>query len=87
MIWRDDSFLALYNRQSTGIIITELPPLRYLTAFGQWKGDREALGDSTSHSRPISRAVSDIEAELGLKLFSRVKRVAQLTPEGKVFYA
>jgi len=28
----------------------------------------------------------DLEEELGLRLFSRAKRIAQLTPEGEVFY-
>ena len=32
-------------------------------------------------------SVADLEEELGLKLFFRAKRVAQLTPEGEVFYA
>ena len=34
----------------------------------------------------ISQTVADLEEELGLKLFSREKRVAQLTPEGEIFY-
>jgi DNA-binding transcriptional LysR family regulator len=33
-----------------------------------------------------SEAVSDLESELGIKLFSREGRVARLTPEGKVFH-
>ena len=32
-------------------------------------------------------AVSDLEDELGLKLFSRTHRNARLTPEGEIFYA
>jgi DNA-binding transcriptional LysR family regulator len=34
----------------------------------------------------ISETVSDLETELGIKLFSREGRVARLTPEGQVFY-
>jgi DNA-binding transcriptional LysR family regulator len=34
----------------------------------------------------ISQTVADLEDELGLKLFSRAKRVAKLTPEGEIFY-
>jgi len=35
----------------------------------------------------ISEAVSDLEDELGLKLFSRGHRNARVTPEGEIFYA
>src|SRR5580700_5417749 len=35
----------------------------------------------------LSQAVSDLEEELGLKLFMREKRRVRLTPEGSVFYA
>jgi len=35
----------------------------------------------------ISQAVSDLEDELGLKLFSRTGRNARLRPEGEIFYA
>src|SRR5712671_4795484 len=43
---------------------------------------------STSSSAPaISQTVVHLEEELWLRLFSRAKRIAQLTPEGEVFYA
>ena len=65
----------------------ELRHLRYFTAVVQWKGYREASRRLHVAQPAISRTVSDLEEELGLKLFSRVKRVAQLTPEGDAFYA
>ena len=65
----------------------ELRHLRYFTAVVQWKGYREASRGLHVAQPAISRTVSDLEGELGLKLFSRVRRVAQLTPEGELFYA
>jgi DNA-binding transcriptional LysR family regulator len=65
----------------------ELRHFRYFTAVVQWKGYREASRRLHVAQPAISRTVSDLEEELGLKLFSRVKRVAQLTPEGEAFYA
>ena len=65
----------------------ELRHLRYFTAVVQWKGYREASRRLHIAQPAISRTVADLEEELGLKLFSRTKRMAQLTPEGEVFYA
>lgn len=65
----------------------ELRHLRYFTAVVQWKGYREASRRIRVAQPAISQTVADLEAELGLKLFSRTKRVVQLTPEGEVFYA
>jgi DNA-binding transcriptional LysR family regulator len=65
----------------------ELRHLRYFTAVVQWKGFREASRRLHIAQPAISQSVADLEEELGLKLFSRAKRVAQLTPEGEVFYA
>jgi DNA-binding transcriptional LysR family regulator len=65
----------------------ELRHLRYFTAVVQWKGYREASRRLHIAQPSISRTVADLEEELGLKLFSRTKRMAQLTPEGEVFYA
>jgi DNA-binding transcriptional LysR family regulator len=64
----------------------ELRHLRYFTAVVQWKGYREASRRLHVAQPAISRTVVDLEDELGLKLFSRAKRMAQLTPEGEVFY-
>jgi DNA-binding transcriptional LysR family regulator len=65
----------------------ELRHLRYFTAVVQWKGYREASRRLHVAQPAISRTVADLEDELGLKLFSRTKRTAELTPEGEVFYA
>lgn len=65
----------------------ELRHLRYFTAVVQWKGYREASRQLHVAQPAISRTVADLEDELGLKLFSRAKRAAELTPEGEIFYA
>jgi DNA-binding transcriptional LysR family regulator len=64
----------------------ELRHLRYSTAVVQWKGYREASRHLYITQPSISEALSDLESELGVKLFSRDGRVARLTPEGQVFY-
>jgi len=64
----------------------ELRHLRYFTAVVQWKGYREASRHLYVTQPSISEAVSNLESELGIKLFSRKGRVARLTPEGQVFY-
>lgn len=65
----------------------ELRHLRYFTAVVQWKGYREASRRLHVAQPALSKTISDLEYELGLKLFSRDKRAAQLTPEGEAFYA
>ena len=65
----------------------ELRHLRYFTAVVQWKSYREASRRIHVAQPAISQTVVNLEEELGLKLFSRAKRMAQLTPEGEVFYA
>lgn len=64
----------------------ELRHLRYFTSVVQWKSYREASRRIHIAQPAISRTITDLEDELGLKLFSRAKRVAQLTPEGEAFY-
>jgi DNA-binding transcriptional LysR family regulator len=64
----------------------ELRHLRYFTAVVQWKGYREASRHLRIAQPSISETVADLERELDLKLFLRVGRTAQLTPEGEVFY-
>jgi DNA-binding transcriptional LysR family regulator len=65
----------------------ELRHLRYFTAVVECKGYREASRRLHIAQPSISEAVSDLEDELGLKLFSRAHRNARVTPEGKIFYA
>ena len=64
----------------------ELRQLRYFTSVVQWKGYREASRRLHVSQPAISRTVTDLEDELGLKLFARTKRAAELTPEGEIFY-
>jgi DNA-binding transcriptional LysR family regulator len=64
----------------------ELRHLRYFAAVVKWKGYREASRRLHIAQPAISQTVRDLEEELGLKLFSRAKRVAQLTPEGELFH-
>ena len=65
----------------------ELRHLRYFTAVVACKGYREASLRLHIAQPSISEAVSDLEDELGLKLFLRTHRNARLTPEGEIFYA
>jgi len=65
----------------------ELRHLRYFTAVVQWSGYREASRRIHVAQPAISQTVGDLEQELGVKLFWRAKRIAQLTPEGELFYA
>lgn len=65
----------------------ELRHLRYFTAVVESKGYREASRRLHIAQPSISQAVSDLENELGLKLFSRTGRNARLRPEGEIFYA
>jgi DNA-binding transcriptional LysR family regulator len=65
----------------------ELRHLRYFTAVVESKGYREASRRLHIAQPSISEAVSGLEEELGLKLFSRTRRNARLTPEGEIFYA
>jgi DNA-binding transcriptional LysR family regulator len=65
----------------------ELRHLRYFTAVVECKGYRQASRRLHIAQPSISEAVSDLEDELGLKLFSRTHRNARLRPEGEIFYA
>jgi DNA-binding transcriptional LysR family regulator len=65
----------------------ELRHLRYFTAVVDCKGYREASRRLHIAQPSISQAVSDLEDDLGLKLFTRTGRKASLRPEGEIFYA
>jgi DNA-binding transcriptional LysR family regulator len=64
----------------------ELRHLRYFAAVVQWRGFRQASRHLYIAQPSISQAVSDLESELGIKLFSREGRAARLTPEGEAFH-
>ena len=64
----------------------ELRHLRYFTSVVHWKGYREASRRLHVSQPAISRTITDLEDELGLKLFARTKRAAEPTPEGEIFY-
>jgi DNA-binding transcriptional LysR family regulator len=64
----------------------ELRHLRYFVAVVDGKGYREASRRLHITQPSISETISDLEDELGLKLFSRANRTVQLTPEGDAFY-
>ncbi|HEY9128091.1 MAG TPA: LysR substrate-binding domain-containing protein [Acidobacteriaceae bacterium] len=64
----------------------ELRHLRYFTAVVRWRGYREASRHLHVAQPSISQAVADLEEELGIRLFSRERRIAKLTAEGQVFY-
>lgn len=65
----------------------ELRHLRYFTAVVHWNGYRQAAKHLYVAQPSISQAVTDLESELGIKLFLREGRAARLTPEGQIFYA
>jgi DNA-binding transcriptional LysR family regulator len=65
----------------------ELRHLRSFIAVVECKGYREASRRLHIAQPSISEAVSDLEDELGLTLFSRTNRNARETPEGEIFYA
>src|SRR6201984_1815679 len=65
----------------------ELRHLRYFTAVVQWRSFREASRRIHVAQPSISQTVADLEEELGVRLFTRAKRIAQITPEGEVFHA
>jgi DNA-binding transcriptional LysR family regulator len=64
----------------------ELRHLRYFVAVVEGKGYREASRRLHITQPSISETISDLEGELGLKLFSRAGRTVSLTPEGEAFY-
>jgi DNA-binding transcriptional LysR family regulator len=64
----------------------ELRHLRYFVAVVDGKGYREASRRLHITQPSISETISDLEDELGLKLFSRANRTVSLTSEGEAFY-
>ncbi|WP_263356948.1 LysR family transcriptional regulator [Acidicapsa ligni] len=64
----------------------ELRHLRYFVAVAQQKGFREASRFLHISQPAISKTLTQLEQELGIKLFMRSGRTARLTPQGEVFY-
>lgn len=65
----------------------ELRHLRYFVAVVEWKGLREASRQLHVAQSAISQTLTNLEDEIGVKLFTRSGRNVQLTPQGKIFYA
>src|ERR1700739_3034831 len=72
LIWKGDQY--------------EICFIRYFTAVATGSF-REAFRRIHVAKPPISQTVVDLEEELGLRLFSRVRRIAELTPAVEMFYA
>jgi DNA-binding transcriptional LysR family regulator len=64
----------------------ELRHLRYFVAVAERKGFREASRFLHVTQPAISRALTQLEQELGIELFARSGRTVRLTAQGEVFY-
>jgi DNA-binding transcriptional LysR family regulator len=64
----------------------ELRHLRYFVAVADWNGFREASRRLHVAQPAISKTLSDLELDIGVKLFQRSGRSVALTPEGSLFY-
>jgi DNA-binding transcriptional LysR family regulator len=64
----------------------ELRHLRYFVAVAERKGFREASRFLHVSQPAISKSLTQLEQELGVKLFARSGRSVRLTPQGEVFY-
>jgi DNA-binding transcriptional LysR family regulator len=64
----------------------ELRHLRYFVAVAQQKGFREASRFLHVSQPAISKTLTQLEEELGTRLFARSGRTVRLTPQGEVFY-
>jgi DNA-binding transcriptional LysR family regulator len=64
----------------------ELRHLRYFVAVAEQKGFREASRFLHVSQPAISKTLTYLEQELGIKLFARSGRTVRLTPQGEVFY-
>jgi DNA-binding transcriptional LysR family regulator len=64
----------------------ELRHLRYFVAVAEHKGFREASRVVHVSQPAISKSLTQLEQELGTKLFARAGRTVRLTPQGEIFY-
>jgi DNA-binding transcriptional LysR family regulator len=65
----------------------ELRHLKYFVAVVERRGFREASRYLHVAQPAISQTLSNLEGEIGGKLFMRLGRSVKLTPEGEIFYA
>ncbi len=65
----------------------ELRHLKYFVAVVERHGFREASRYLHVAQPAISQTLSNLESEMGVKLFARSGRSVKLTPEGEIFYA
>ena len=66
--------------------LTDTRQLRYFVAVAQHLHFGRAAAALHISQPPLSRAVRDLEAQLGARLLARSKRRVELTPEGSRFY-
>jgi len=64
----------------------ELRHLRYFVAVAEHKGFREASRVVHVSQPALSKSLTQLEQELGTKLFARAGRTVRLTPQGEIFY-
>src|SRR5260370_23093744 len=64
----------------------ELRHVRYFGAVAEHKGFREASRVVHVSQPAISKSLTQLEQELGTKLFARAGRTVRLTPQGEIFY-
>jgi DNA-binding transcriptional LysR family regulator len=65
----------------------ELRHLKYFVAVVEWKGFREASRRLHVAQPAISQTLTNLETEIGVKLFEKSGRSVQLTREGEIFYS
>ena len=64
----------------------EMHQLRYVVAVARTGNFSRAAGQCHVSQPSLSQQILKLEAELGERLFDRMKRVAKLTPHGEVFF-
>ena len=79
-----------WQRQTTGRVMNNLPPLNPLRAFeaaGRLKSIRKAAEELSVTAGAVSRQVQILETHLGVPLFRREARSATLTAAGEKYLA